>query len=237
MLASDLLVGKGELPKYEILNNGVLSGVMASPAKDLNVFHESEFVMGRKEFIQRFSSTPLFQTKQKWLNGTAVPFVSNPMDITNIGKKWTPNANRDASAIVAKEKSIGIGKATLNASGGALSYGNHNVRTIQQDVSRERARLRSSGNCAPAKCRASTNTCNSTPVFLSGPVSKSTTYMCGPAPLEKLRGPNSVSCQTEANKKAGIKTYSTPFYPLGRFQTWIAKPVPVGLYYIPLPSH
>ena len=240
MLASNLFVGRGELPKCKVLNNGVLSGVKASPAKDINVFNESEFVMGRKEYVQRYPPTTLYQTKQKWLNGTAVPFVSDTRDTTNIGKKWTTNANRDASSIIAKERAIGIGQATLNASGNPMSYGNHNVKTIQQDIRRERARLRGSGNCAPPKCRQSTNTCNTTPVFLAGPtvtVAKSTTYTCGPSPLEKLRGPESVSCQTEANKKAGIKSYSTPFYPLGRYQTWITKPNPTGLYYIPLPSH
>ena len=240
MLASNLFGGKGELPKCEVLNNGVLSGIKASPAKDINVFNESEFVMGRKEYVQRFPPTTLYQTKQKWLNGTAVPFVSNPFDTTNIGKKWTPNANRDASSIIAKEKAIGLGQATMNASGGAMSYGNHNFKTIQQDVYRERSRLRGSGNCAPAKCRKSTNTCGTTPVFLAGPIvdaAKSKTYTCGPSSLEKLRGPKSISCQTDANKKAGTKLYSTRFYPLGRFQTWITKPVPTGLYYIPLPSH
>ena len=250
MLASNLPVGKRELPPYEILNNGVLSGIKASPAKDINVFHESEFVMGRKEFVQRFPPPSLNQTKQKWLNGTAVPFVTNPVDTTNIGKKWTPNANRDASSIVAKEKAIGLGRATMNATAGPMSYGNHNIQTIQQDVSRQRARLRGSGNCAPAKCRKSTQTCNATPVFLAGPTlngMKSTTYTCGPSALEKLRGSKSVSCQSEANKKKAFETganpktdykvYSTPFYPLGRFQTWITRPNPVGLYYIPLPSH
>lgn len=240
MLASNLFVGKGEMPKYEVLNNGVLSGIKASPAKDINVFNESEFVMGRKEYVQRFPPASLYQTKQKWLNGKAVPFVSNPVDPTNIGKKWTANANRDASSIISKEKSISLGQATLNATGGSMSYGNHNFNTIQQDVLRERTRLRGSGSTVPAKCRKSTNTCKTTPVFLAtstADVAKSTTYTCGPAPLEKLRGPESIVCQTEANKKAGIKSYSTRFYPLGRFQTWITKPIPTGLYYIPLPSH
>lgn len=238
MLSANLFVAKGALPNADVLNNGVLTGIKASPAKDINVFNETGYVIGRKEYVQRFPPASLYQTKQKWLNGTAVPFVPNPVDPTNIGKKWTANANRDASSVVAKEKAIGIGQASMNASGGSISFGNHNFKTVQQDVLRERARLRGSGNCAPAKCRQSKNTCKTTPVFLAGPTAdaaKSTTYVCGPSPLEKLRGPDSISCQTEANKKAGTKTYSTRFYPLGRFQTWITKPT--GVYYIPLPSH
>jgi len=239
MLASNLFVGNCELPKFQVMNNGLLTGIKASPAKDINVFNESDFVMSRKEYIERYQP-PLINQKQKWLNGTAVPFNTN--DPTNFGKKWIPNANRDASSIVAKEKAIGIGQSTINASGGSMSYGNHNFNTIKQDISRVRARLRGSGKCAPTKCRKSLNTCETTPVFLAGPtpnVSKSTTYTCGPSPLEKLRGPKSSCSQTDASKKAGIKkySYSSRFYPLGRFQTWITKPNPTGLYYIPLPSH
>lgn len=240
MLASNLLTGKNELPKCEVLNNAVLTGIKASPAKDINVFNETEFVLGRKEYVQRYPPVSLYQTKQKWLNGTAVPFVSNPIDATDIGKKWVPNANRDASSVISKQKIIGIGQATMNSTGGQISYGNHNIKTIRQDTYRQRARLRGSGNCAPAKCRASTNTCNISPVFLANATAdntKSTSFTCGPSPLEKLRGSKSVSCQTEANKKIGAKVYSTRFYPLGRFQTWINKPLPTGLYYIPLPSH
>lgn len=253
MLPSNLNFG----PVYEPLNNGVLSGVRPSPAKDINTFHESEFVMGRKEFVQRFSPSTMNQTKQKWLNGVAVPFVTDPQNPTDIGKRWVPNANRDASSIAAKERVKSLGQASLNASGGALSYGTHNRQTIQQDVARQRSRLRGSGKSAPAKCRsASATICSVPPIFLAKPTEdkdKSVSYTCGPAAVEKLRGNKSVLCQTEAsktasaslsakmNQKGNWRVYSTRFYPLGRFQTWAVKPNPTGLFsipvFVPLPSH
>ena len=141
------------LPSYRNINNGVLSFTMAMPQKDIPSVNESRFAMDRHEYIERFPnpSVNIQNANKKWILGTATVFTKSATDPTNIGKKWIPNSNRDASSIAEKKRVRSVGLGTMSA--GSHSFGNHNSNINRQTVQDARIRCRAGGSVVPAKCQ------------------------------------------------------------------------------------
>jgi hypothetical protein len=108
------------------IDTAVLSGIRASPQKDLTSDGTSVFAMGRQDFMRSYNS------------GCTIP--------QNVQKKWI-GGNRDCSQIVDKRRMNAIGNS-LNPSGGNVS----NMCKANANVIREaKQRVRSGGCVAPAK--------------------------------------------------------------------------------------
>ena len=109
------------------INNGVVTGPKSMPQKDITSNGESEFQLGRTNYVRSLFTTSLtLEEKQQ--------------------KKWYQN--RDASSVISKRKNNSIGNGSLNASGGLFS-----MTTIEDKNSQNSAlrRVRAGGSVAPAK--------------------------------------------------------------------------------------
>lgn len=108
------------------INNAVMSGIRASPQKDLTSDGTSTFAMGRQDFMRTYNSTCTVKE--------------------NVQKKWI-GGNRDSSRVVDKRRMIAIGNS-LNPTGGNIS----NMCKENANVIREaKHRARSGGSSVPAK--------------------------------------------------------------------------------------
>ena len=132
-------------------NNSVLSGVKAMPEKDGVSDGAASFAQNRFLYAETYQPAPTPQTylAKKWYGGTT---------------------NRDSSELTKTRQYTEVGVATLNASGGPLSF------ETKLDNSRRDAlaRVRAGGAVVPKKVAAAKHTTNApTPSFGKSPLVRS----------------------------------------------------------------
>jgi len=118
-----------QTPIKQIINNGILSGRGAMPAKDSTSSDNSTFSMGRSMFTRTFSPA---QTNTSYLEK----------------KFYGSSRNRDASGIVEQKKLLEIGNGTKNASGAPIAF----TTTADKNSTHQALhRVRSGGSVVPPK--------------------------------------------------------------------------------------
>ena len=132
----------------ENINNGVLSGVKAMPAKDGPADGTASFATNRALYCHTHQPAvnPQLYLQKKWYGGST---------------------NRDSSDITKSRQYTEVGVASLNAAGGQLSF------ETKRDNSRRDAlaRVRAGGATVPKKVGAGSNTANTpAPSFGSAPL-------------------------------------------------------------------
>ena len=106
------------------INNSILQGQHVMPIKDSTSDGTSDFAMGRTRFFNTYNhtTTQLQQNHKKWMG------------------------NRDSSNTTANRRVSAIG-ASLNPTGGPLSFTSKNDNSVRQAVQR----TRNSGYIVPTK--------------------------------------------------------------------------------------
>lgn len=126
------------------LNNGILRGVKAMPAKDLNSDSDSSFASDRKAYTNLVSVN-----------------IANPSPQQILQKKWI-GGNRDASDVAYRRRVAAAG-ASLNPTGGTFSFTSKTEKNTRIEALN---RCRNQGNCVPPKVRASPHYTNMlTPIW------------------------------------------------------------------------
>jgi hypothetical protein len=115
------------------LNNGVLNGVNAMPAKDLTSESEGSFATDRKVYSNIVSTD-----------------TANPAPSKMPQKKWIGGC-RDAS-VVSYRRRIAATGTSLNPEGGAIAFMSKTEKNTRIEALN---RCRNQGNCVPPKVRAS----------------------------------------------------------------------------------
>ena len=126
-------------------NNSILSGVKAMPAKDGMADGAASFATNRFLYAETYQQAATQQSK-KWYGGCS---------------------NRDSSDITKQRQYTQVGAATMNTSGGPLSF------ETKKDNSRRDAlaRVRAGGATVPKKVAAARNTANTpAPSFGKAPL-------------------------------------------------------------------
>lgn len=126
------------------LNNGLMSGVNAMPAKDLTSESDGAFAADRKAYSNLVATN-----------------IATPAPNKVLQKKWIGGC-RDASDVSYRRRIKATG-SSLNPSGGAVSF----TSKIEKNTRIEALnRCRNQGNCVPPKVRASKRALNvPTPIW------------------------------------------------------------------------
>lgn len=142
-------------PIINNINNAVLKGVHASPAKDGSSDGTNSFSVTRHEYVNvqnqkaplRADLKPAYFGMSGFMNGNRI--VPTIFDGTHSveQKKWI-GGNRDASAVSRKNRVNTVGNGTLNASANPTSFMSKTDVNVQRNAMH---RARSGGAIAPAK--------------------------------------------------------------------------------------
>jgi hypothetical protein len=144
------------LPILTQLNNSQLGGAKAMPLKNITSDNNAFFEIPRQEYVRSYTpalnqnyranlAVPLFNRQIQHRQGNHIGSNTVPNQNLLI-KKWT--ANRDASQITRDRRVNTVGNASLNASGGRMSFnsGYDNNRVNEAII-----RTRSGGAAVPKK--------------------------------------------------------------------------------------